>query len=977
MHHMPPNVPLQLTLQHPVDEVLHLLRLTANLNFHPPIREVSHPAGHIKPTCNTLSRIAKSHSLHFAFKKDLPRNHLNTLPAASPRAKPPKDAVAIVHEPYHAYRFRMRLPLTALQGILLLLTLFGHPSLLAESLEQTRTHSCRLCAPATTAARPDSPSYRKYAPDRKVDILHLKLDITPDFKKRTIQGNSVLHFKPIATPLSELRLDAVDLDIRGTGSSETGFRHHLTDSEIVFTFNPPIPVGKEATVSVDYHAEPRRGLYFRTKEMGYPADHLWTQGEPVESRHWFPCFDHPVEKFTTELTCHVPTGMVALSNGKRLPDSKDKDGKLQFHWLQDKPHVNYLVTLVAGDLKKVEDRHGDLPLEFWTTPDELPHAPSLFRNTRRMMEFFEKEIGISYPWAKYGQVAVHDYHWGGMENTSLTTLNHRSLFSKETGNLFNGDSLVAHELAHQWFGDFVTCRDWSHIWLNEGFATYYDWLWQGEDHGRAELAHSLHRAAIDITNKTNESRGIVWRKFDQPQEMFDYLAYPKGAWVLHMLRSELGADLYRKCIRTYLERNALGSVTTDTLRSTIEELSGRSFEKFFDQWVYGVGTPHLDVIHTWDERTNVAKVSVKQTQKISEDTHLFDVPLTIRFKMKSETVERTVRIRDKEQDFHFQLPSTPELVRIDPNTAILAKIQFKPTKPMLALQLADTEDNIGQLLALDLLADKPDADAVALIRKALEQSKHYAVRIRAAETLRKAASPEAFAALKSTLPETDARVRNAIVRAIGGFLEPDTASTLRTVVGNEQNPGIVATALRALAPWNSAETRTLLAQNLSRNTFRERIIEGALSTMKAQEDPAHVRHILALLDARKDLPSQTFALALETLAHLQRHEPEKSAVRDRLSRHLTDPRERVRLAAINGLGNLDDPKAIALLETIAERSSTHPETQPAIKAIERLRAGKKTVDELSTLRSEITDLKSTSRELRKELDALKKKTDAK
>ena len=89
--------------------------------------------------------------------------------------------------------------------------------------------------------------------------------------------------------------------------------------------------------------------------------------------------------------------------------------------------------------------------------------------------------------------------------------------------------------------------------------------------------------------------------------MFDYLAYPKGAWVLHMLRSELGADLYRKCIRTYLERNALGSVTTDTLRSTIEELSGRSFEKFFDQWVYGVGTPHLDVIHTWDERTNVAK----------------------------------------------------------------------------------------------------------------------------------------------------------------------------------------------------------------------------------------------------------------------------------------------------------------------------------------------------------------------------------
>ncbi len=869
----------------------------------------------------------------------------------------------------------MRRTISPLVAILLLCTLFQlHPAL-AETFAENHILSCRHCALATPAPRPDSPAYRKYAPDRKVDILHLKLDVTPDFKKRTIQGNVVLRFKPIATPLTELRLDAVELDILGTGSSETGFRHHLTDSEIIFTFNPPVPVGKEANVSVDYKAEPRRGLYFRTKEMGYPANHLWTQGEPTESRHWFPCFDHPVEKFTTEVSCRVPEGMVALSNGKKLSESKEKSGLTRFHWLQDKPHVNYLVTLVAGELKKAEDRHGELPLEFWTTPDEFAHASSLFRNTRRMMEFFEKEIGVPYPWSKYGQVAVHDYHWGGMENTTLTTLNHRSLFSKDTGNLYNGDSLVAHELAHQWFGDFVTCRDWSHIWLNEGFATYYDWLWQGEDHGRPEMLNSLHRAAVDITSKTNETRGIVWRKFDQPQEMFDYLAYPKGAWVLHMLSSELGTDLYQKCIRTYLERNALGSVTTDLLRATIEELSGRSFEKFFDQWVYGVGTPQLDVSYTWDERASSAKISVKQTQKISEETHLFDVPLTIRFRTKSETIERTVRLREKEEDFHFQLPSTPEQVRIDPNTTLLAKIQFKPSKPMLTLQLANNEDHIGQLLALDQLAEKPDADAVQLIKKALGNATHHAVRIKASETLKKAGTPEAYAALKSALGEPDARVRNAIVRALGGFLEGDTAQTLRTTAASEQNPGIAATALRALAAWNSPETRTLLAQSLGRSTFRERIIEGALGAMKAQEDPAHVRPILAMLDARKDLPSQTLAIALDTVASLQRHETDKAAVRDRLARHLTDPRERVRLAAINGLGYLEDPKAIALLEPLAERSTAHVETQPAVKALEKLRSGKKTVEELSTLRTEVSELKSTARELRKELDALKKKTD--
>ena len=869
----------------------------------------------------------------------------------------------------------MRLPPHVLAA--LIFSLFPQPALRSETaVSAVAEHalSCRLCSGAAPASRPDMPGYRKYAPDRRVDILHLQIDITPDFKRRSIQGNVLLRFQPIAAPLSELSLDAVDLDILGASSSEPGFKHQVTAKEILLRFDPPVPAGKEASVGIDYRAEPRSGLYFRTREMGYPATHLWTQGEPTESRHWFPCFDHPVEKLTSEVVCHVPEGMVALSNGRQLPQSRDPDGKTRFHWVQDKPHASYLVTLVAGDLRKEEDRHGGLPLEFWTTPEEAPHAQSAFRNTRRMMEFFEREIGLPYPWAKYGQVAVHDYHWGGMENTSLTTLNHRSLFSKDTGTLFNSDSLVAHELAHQWFGDFVTCRDWSHIWLNEGFATYYDWLWQGEDHGRAQLLTTLHRAAADVTGKANETRGIVWRKFDEPVEMFNYLAYPKGAWVLHMLRSELGPDLYRKCIRTYLQRHALGSPTTDQLRAVFEELSGRSLEKFFDQWVYGIGTPQLDIAYAWDEGARSAKISVKQTQKISEEAHLFEFPLTLRFRTPSETVEKTVRVREKEEDFHFTLPSAPELVRIDPNLTLLAKIRFKPAKPMLLLQLADNDDPVGQLLALEQLAEKPDADAVGRIQTALEKAGHHTVRIKAAESLRKAGTPEALAALRSAPADSDDRVKNAVVRAVGGFLQADAFATLRDAAVGETNPGIVATALRALAPWNTPEIRTLLAESLSRGSFRERIVEGALGAMQAQEDPAHVPPILRLLDSRSDLPSETTAIALETAASLQRHASDKSAVRARLSSHLTDPRNRVRLAAIEGLGRLEDPGAIPLLEPLTERTALPAEVEAARKALERIRAGRKTVEELSTLRTEITELKDISRELRRELDALRKKT---
>ena len=142
--------------------------------------------------------------------------------------------------------------------------------------------------------------------------------------------------------------------------------------------------------------------------------------------------------------------------------------------------MNYLITLVAGQLKKIEDKHRDIPLEFWTTPSDLAQATNSFRNTKHMMAFFEREIGVNYPWAKYGQAAVHDYHWGGMENTSLTTLNFRTLFTAETENLFSSDSLVAHELAH-----FFTAKLFGEIYHASGASRdlrnklLNDWSTQG------------------------------------------------------------------------------------------------------------------------------------------------------------------------------------------------------------------------------------------------------------------------------------------------------------------------------------------------------------------------------------------------------------------------------------------------------------------------------------------------------------------
>ena len=521
---------------------------------------------------------------------------------------------------------------------------------------------------------PDAVGHLNYAPDREVDVLHFALEVTPDFEQRTVSGQATLQFKPMVKPAQELRLDAVDLNIESVTATEKVQAFQVTADHLIITFAAAIPAGKTASVTIKYHAEPDLGLYFRTPQMGYKAGdtHCFSQGEEVEARHWYPCFDSPNEKFTSELTCHVPAGMTAISNGRLVSKSKDAaTGLTTFHWSQEQPHANYLISLIAGYFKKLEGKHNNVPLTFLTPPSEFAEAANSFRETDEIMTFFEKEIGVPFPWAKYSQTCVNDFVAGGMENTSATTLTDSTLFTAASETIRSSQGLVAHEMAHQWFGDLVTCKDWSHIWLNEGFATYYQVLFEGQKNGRDALLYDLYGMARSVTGVANDVNPIVRRDFKDPSEMFGYLAYPKGGWVLHMLRSQLGEELYRKCIQTHLERHRYGSVTTEDLRKVIEELSGRSFDQFFDQWLYHAHYPELEVEYSWDELAKLAKVSIRQKQLISDRVLLFDTPLTLRFKGKFGTVDRAIEVKELSGDFYFPLDSAPKIVRVDPEKNLL------------------------------------------------------------------------------------------------------------------------------------------------------------------------------------------------------------------------------------------------------------------------------------------------------------------
>ncbi|HKS36989.1 MAG TPA: M1 family aminopeptidase [Verrucomicrobiae bacterium] len=826
----------------------------------------------------------------------------------------------------------------------------------------------------------DSPDHRKYAPDRTVDILHVALEVTPDFRQRTIAGRATLKFKPIAKPLEELRLDAVDLMVESVTSTEGVLGHRTTPDQIVITFTEPIAADKEASVTVSYRCEPKQGLYFRTPEMGYPATdtHLWTQGETTEAKHWFPSYDFPNEKFTSETVCRVPEEMTVLSNGRKVAEERDPaTGLVAFRWLQDKPHVNYLITLCAGYFKKMEDRHKEVPLAFWTTPSQFAHASNSFRGTKEMMAFFEQEIGVPYPWAKYDQVCVLDFNHGGMENTSQTMLTHNTIFTAASENIRTSEALVAHELAHQWFGDLVTCKDWSHIWLNEGFATYYEALYDLHAHGRDEFLYNMLNNMRGFINTTNDTIPIVWRKFDSPNEQFGFRAYPKGAWVLHMLRSQLGEDLYRRCIKTYVERHAYGNVVTEDLNAVIEELSGRTFDRFFDQWVYHAHHPELQIEYAWDERARLAKLTVRQSQKLSEDVVLFSFPLKVRFNTKEGRISKEVTVKEKAEDFYLPLSSAPEVVRIDPDLGLLAKIDFKPPFGMLFAQLTDKEDALGRILAAEQLATRKDRDAVARLKEALGKDAYYGARIEASKALRSIHTDEALEALLASTDQPDARVRNQVRSDIGGFYRESALAAAKQVLEKEKNPVIVAGAIRQLGAYGSSAASENLLRYLNSTSFRNELADAAVDAIRAQDNPAFLEPLIKTLDEREaQFTSSGFNDGLRTVAWLARQEERKDAPREFLMKRLTHPKERARIAAINALGTLGDSRALAALETFARASKDTPERRAAEAAIPKLRDAKKPGEELGSLRQEVLDLQKTGRELRKELDDLKKKIEA-
>jgi aminopeptidase N len=833
--------------------------------------------------------------------------------------------------------------------------------------------------PAAPPAAPTEPL--RTAGERPADVRNLRLDLKVDLKGKAVDARATLSLTALRK-LDAVTLDAdgfavkaVELARGGKKAKPTRFAHD--GRKLVVDFDPPLATGTEADVVIDYRVhDPKRGLHFFAPSAAEPDVPLtvWSQGESVENRGWIPCFDRPSVRQSTELVVTAPEGNEVLSNGKLVGKTSDPAAKtVTFHWRQEAPHPAYLITLVVGPFAVVEDRWRDKPVLYYVPPARKGDAMRTFGRTPEMMEVFSKTFGVDYPWEKYAQVVAEQFG-GGMENTSATTLGN-CLLDERSALDEDEDGLISHELGHQWWGDLVTCRDWAHIWLNEGFASYCECVW--DEHRGGADAYSL-----EVWRKGRAARGavdrpVVDRRYTSEDSMFDARAYPKGAFILHMLRRRLGDDVFFAGLKRYLTDHRLKSVETVDFRRSMEQVSGHDLERFFYDWTERAGHPKLDVAAAYDADAKRVRVTVKQTQPGEP----FRFPLKVRLTAGPGRAATAVDepIDAKEHTFSIPVAGRPAGVEVDPDQGVLAEIKEDKGRDWWVWQLSEGSTAAARVVAAEHFGkSKTKEDREALIA-ALAKEKTVGVALEIMAALARSGGDECRDALLAVLKSTEPKLRKGAVQNLANFPRDEkiAAAALAVLTKGDPSLGAEAAAVRLYAKQNRPDAVKVLLPWLDKPSNREELRNAVLTALGGSKDAAALELLIGWTKPGK--PTACRRTALFALGQLTKEADLTEARRDDAVRALVaaltedgspSMGRRFTIGVIQDIG----PRArVALkaLDEIAAHDAADGVADAAKKAAAAIRAP--APEDVKKLREELDRLKREQEELRKRLEKYEKK----
>ena len=505
----------------------------------------------------------------------------------------------------------------------------------------------------------------------QLDVLHYDLSIDLRGLADTVmQAVARLDIRPAPTATF------IDLDFVGLEADSVrmdGVQVPFAQGPEILRIEPGTAFPDAVTIEVFYGGRPRDGLFFGPDPAGTMT--AFADNWPNRARWWFPSNDYPADKATAEFTVRVPPGYSVIANGRLVGVDGDT-----WRWRTDLEIPAY--TLVIGVAKFERAIIGDgacgaapaasdggcAEVSIWALTGSGAYGEQRFTRAADMVDFYTELFG-PYPYEKLAHVQSST-QFGGMENSSAIFYAMDG-WAKER----MGEGVIAHETVHQWFGDGVTPAEWSHLWVSEGFATYFTAVYLEARDGGGALRQAMERGRQAIVGSEASNRPVV----DERPDLFGLLnsnSYPKGGWILHMLRTLIGDEAFFDAIRTYYADHANGVADTEDVRRTMEQTSGRELSWFFEQWTYSPGFPRLKVSATPDGEETV--ITVEQVQ--SEDWPTFqgawlDVDVTW---ASGEVEQHGLWLTSRSDELRIPTRGQVATITLDPDVKLLMEVVGDP-----------------------------------------------------------------------------------------------------------------------------------------------------------------------------------------------------------------------------------------------------------------------------------------------------------
>ncbi|HEU4765934.1 MAG TPA: M1 family metallopeptidase [Pyrinomonadaceae bacterium] len=400
------------------------------------------------------------------------------------------------------------------------------------------------------------------------DVLHYDATIEPDIAAKTIKGSVVIRF---VSDRKEVELDCGELVIDAVRVAGVPVKFTVKERRLRIELQKPA-----REVHVEYHGAPRWGIrFFPDRNQVHTI---------FSTSQWMVCIDDPADKATLTMKLVLPAPLTAVSNGRFVSQRDLPNAKRVSEWRQTSAIPTYVFGFAVGPFRVVTEKKKGVEFRYLATDYSDGDVRRIFRDTPDMLEFFEQRAGVKYHGPTYTQVLAA----GSVEQEMDAFTALKEAYGKQVLADERDQWLAAHEFAHQWWGNMVTCRDWNHFWLNEGIATFIAAAYLEHRFGREVYMREIdsYRANYEKVKAAGKDKSLVFPDWLRPTREDRTLVYDKGAYVMHLLRAEMGERAFWKGLRLFTRRHFGKSVVTSDFTSAMEEAVGKSLDKFFAEWIY-------------------------------------------------------------------------------------------------------------------------------------------------------------------------------------------------------------------------------------------------------------------------------------------------------------------------------------------------------------------------------------------------------